>query len=131
MDARKPPQVISFLLKTLYHKKTDLSNPNVFRIAIGKIKNEKEDTIMTREEKIAKLEQMLRNAPEILTPMKASRCSPIGKNRIYELIKTKELRSFIYRGGYIIAKSDLIEYLADHCDDSRARGCAVMKGENE
>ena len=130
IDARWPPIAVIILLKTLYHKKADLSNPNVFRIAIGKIKNEKEDTIMTREEKIVKLEKMLRKAPEVLTPMQASRCSPLGKNRIYGLIKSKELRSFIYRGGYIIAKADLIEYLADHSDDSKAHGIAIQNDMN-
>ena len=123
-------KAVNFLSTILYHKNTDLSNPNVFRIAIGKIKNEKEDTIMTREEKIVKLEKMLRKAPEVLTPMQASRCSPLGKNRIYGLIKSKELRSFIYRGGYIIAKADLIEYLADHSDDSKAHGIAIQNDMN-
>ena len=49
---------------------------------------------MTKEEKIQELERMFKNCPEILTPMKASRFAPIGKNGIYELIKKKELRAF-------------------------------------
>ena len=51
---------------------------------------------MTREEKIIQLEKMLRKVPDALSPMKASRCSPLGKNHIYELIKSGELRAFVY-----------------------------------
>ena len=40
---------------------------------------------------------------------KLGKCSPIGKNRIYELIKKKELRAFEYQGTYII--TDLFRYL--------------------
>ena len=72
---------------------------------------------MTKEEKIIELERMLKNCPEVLTPLKASRFAPMGKNAIYELIKKKELRAFVYRGSFLIAKADLIEYLADHSDD--------------
>ena len=50
---------------------------------------------MTREEKIEQLERMLVNLPEIMSPLKVSKSVPIGKNRVYELIKTKELRAFI------------------------------------
>ena len=32
------------------------------------------------------------------------------------MIKDKKIRSFIYQGRYIIAKIDLIEFLADNCD---------------
>lgn len=52
---------------------------------------------MTREEKIEQLERMLVNLPEIMSPLKVSKSVPIGKNRVYELIKTKELRAFIRR----------------------------------
>ena len=75
---------------------------------------------MTREEKIEQLERMLVNLPEIMSPLKVSKSVPIGKNRVYELIKTKELRAFIYQGTYIIAKIDLIEYLAATTDDETA-----------
>ena len=92
-------------------------------------KNGKEHRNMTREEKINELERMLANVPEILSPIKASKCSPIGKNRIYELIKTKELRAFEYQGTYIIAKIDLIEYLADHSEDKSKKTYTTRKGE--
>ena len=50
---------------------------------------------MTREEKIEQLERMLKALPEILNPMKVSKAVPIEKNRVHELIKTKELRAFV------------------------------------
>lgn len=101
-----------------------------FRIAIGNY-DEKEDTNMTKEQKIAAFERMLRRAPEILTPKKVCSFSPLSKNKVYELIKTKELRSFVYRGGYIVSKADLIEYLADHCDDASNRCFAVAGGDEQ
>ena len=83
---------------------------------------------MTKEEKIQELERMFKNCPEILTPIKASRFAPIGKNGIYELIKKQELRAFNYRGSYLIAKADLIEYLADHSDDPSPKHYFAGKG---
>lgn len=83
---------------------------------------------MTREEKIEQLERMLKALPEILSPLKISKAVPIGKNRVYELIKTKELRAFVYQDSYIIAKIDLIEYLADHWDDEGRKHYKIEKG---
>mgnify|MGYP003404519287 len=54
---------------------------------------------MTREEKIIELERMLSKVPDIMSPLRASKCSPFGKNRIYELIKSKELRAFVFQGS--------------------------------
>ncbi len=42
------------------------------------------------------LEHLLRKCPNILTPAKAAKWSPLGKNKIYELLKSGELRSFKY-----------------------------------
>ena len=44
---------------------------------------------MTKEEKIQELERMFKNCPEILTPMKASRFAPIGKNGIRFIRRTE------------------------------------------
>ena len=71
---------------------------------------------MTREEKVAELERMLAKVPDVMSPLKASKCSPFGKNRIYELIKSKELRAFVFQGSYIIAKVDLIETIVDYSE---------------
>ena len=71
---------------------------------------------MTYEEKITELRRMLSDIPEILSPAEASRCSPYGKNKIYELIKTKELPAFAFQGKYILAKKDLIECIVRNSD---------------
>lgn len=63
------------------------------------------------------LEHIMRRCPDILTPIKAACWSPLGKNTIYSLIKSGDLRSFRYKGGYIISKDDLINYLLSHADD--------------
>ena len=86
---------------------------------------------MTRKELRAELERMLSRAPEIMTPMKAHRYSPLGKNKVYELIKTGTLRSVIYQGGYLIAKIDLIDYLVDHCNDKKRRKFATLDDTEE
>ena len=66
---------------------------------------------MTQEKQKAKLQKMLKKCPEILTPMKAVKWAPIGKNAIYAAIKNGEIESFVYKGGYIITKDSLIDYL--------------------
>lgn len=71
----------------------------------------------TREEKIKDFEQMLRNAPDFMFPHTLMRFSPFGRNKVYELINTKQLKSHIQKNTHIVLKKDLIEYLADHCDD--------------
>ena len=91
------------------------------------IKNKKDDTTMTRQERIAQFEKMLRRAPEIMSPMKVARFSPFGKNKVYELIKTKQLKAYVYQNAYIVAKIDLIEYLADHCEERGLRSFGIQK----
>ena len=83
---------------------------------------------MTREEKILELERMFKNCPEMLSPINVSRWTPLGKNRVYELIKSKELKSFIYQGAYMISKVDLLEYLADHSEEQGVRHYRIKNG---
>ena len=87
----------------------------------------------TREERINDFEKMLRKAPDIMSPIKVAKFSPFGKNRVYEMIHTGELKAYIYQNTYIIAKIDLIEYLADHCEDASKRTYTIKKegGRNE
>lgn len=80
---------------------------------------------MTRNEFIIELERMLKNAPDLMTPLKVSKCTPLGKNRVYELIKLGEIRSIIFQNSYIVAKADVIEYLADHANDKNRRHFAL------
>lgn len=72
---------------------------------------------MTKEEKRKTLERMLKGAPDIMSVRQASKWSPIGKNQMYELIHKGDIRSFNYRSAYILAKTDLIDYLLTHSDD--------------
>lgn len=92
---------------------------------------EKDEPIMktTREERIKEFETMLRKAPEIMSPLKVAKFSPFGKNRVYEMIKTKELKAYKYQNTYIIAKVDLVEYLADHCEDGSLRHFTIKDGD--
>ena len=60
-------------------------------------KKQKDDTTMTRQEKIAQFEKMLRRAPEIMSPLKVAKFSLFGKNKVYELIKTKQLKRMCIR----------------------------------
>ena len=73
----------------------------------------------TREEKIKDFEQMLRKAPDFMFTQTLLKFSPFGRNKTYELINTKELKSYIQKGTRIVLKKDLVEYLADHCDDPK------------
>ena len=82
----------------------------------------------TREERIKEFEKMLRKAPDIMTPNRVVRCSPFGKKRVYEMIHSGELKAYIYQNTYIIAKIDLIEYLAEHCEDGNFRNFAIKDG---
>ena len=68
---------------------------------------------------------MLKNAPDLMTPLKVSKCTPLGKNRVYELIKSGEIRSIIFQNSYIVAKADVIEYLAEHAEDKNRRYFAL------
>ena len=36
---------------------------------------------------------------------------------VYDLLKTERLKSYVYHGKFLIAKADLIEYMADTTDD--------------
>ncbi len=79
----------------------------------------------TREEKIKDFEQMIRNAPDFMFPQTVMRFSAFGRNKVYELINTKQLKSYIQKGTHIVLKKDLIEYLADHCEDAKANNLGL------
>ena len=66
---------------------------------------------MNQEQQKVKLQKMLKKCPEVLTPMKAVKWAPIGKNTLYAAIRSGEIESFVYKGGYIITKDSLIDYL--------------------
>lgn len=76
---------------------------------------------MTEEQQKIKLQKMLKKCPEVLTPMKAVKWAPIGKNTLYAAIKSGEIESFVYKGGYIITKDALIDYLVKTADQKGRR----------
>lgn len=86
---------------------------------------------MTYEDRVKELRRMLRQCPDILTPIKASKWSPLGKNKVYQLIKTGEIQSFIYQNSYIITKEDLIEYLARHATDEGKKYYKVQVSQSD
>ena len=83
---------------------------------------------MTKEEKRKTLERMLAKCPDILSPKQVQNWTHIGKNKIYEMLKNGELKAFIFRGTYLIAKSDLIEYMVAHSDDKATRTYQIKGG---
>ena len=76
---------------------------------------------MTEEQQKIKLQKMLKKCPEVLTPMKAVKWAPIGKNTLYAAIKSGEIESFVYKGGYIFTKDALIDYLVKTADQNGRR----------
>ena len=76
---------------------------------------------MNQEQQKVKLQKMLKKCPEVLTPMKAVKWAPIGKNTLYAAIRSGEIESFVYKGGYIITKDALIDYLVKTADQKGRR----------
>ena len=76
---------------------------------------------MNQEQQKVKLQKMLKKCPEVLTPMKAVKWAPIGKNTLYAAIRSGEIETFVYKGGYIITKDALIDYLVKTADQKGRR----------
>ena len=76
---------------------------------------------MNAEESHKQYTQLLRCAPDVLTPTQIVRWTPFGKNTVYELINSGKLRSFQYRGSHIVAKADLIDYLVATANDANGK----------
>ena len=73
---------------------------------------------MTTEEKITALERLFRKCPDVLTPYGAARWMHMSKNTVYALIHEGKLPAYQYRGGFLISKADIIEYMATTTDDA-------------
>ena len=76
---------------------------------------------MNQEKLREAYEKMLKKCPDILTPMKATRWSPVGKNTIYTALKNGEIESYTYKGGYIFTKDAFIDYLVKTTNDKGKR----------
>lgn len=79
---------------------------------------------MNQEKQRQAYEKMLKKCPDILTPMKAARWSPVGKNTIYAALKNGDIESYTYKGGYIFTKDALIDYLVKTASD-KGRGYSI------
>jgi len=42
----------------------------------------------------------------------------MSKNTVYALIREGKLNAYQYRGGFLISKADIIDYMADTTDDA-------------
>ena len=76
---------------------------------------------MNNEKQKATLQKILKKCPDVLTPIKAARWAPVGKNTIYAALKSGEIESYTYKGGYIFAKDALIEYLVKTANNTGRR----------
>ena len=56
-------------------------------------------------------EKMLVDCPEVLSPAKAIKGSPLGKNSIYKALKNGEIDYFLYKGSYLFTKDAFIDFL--------------------
>lgn len=72
---------------------------------------------MNNENKKEKLNRMLAKCPDVLTPMKAVKWLPIGKNTLYTAIRNEEIESYVYKGVYLITKDAIIDYLIKTSND--------------
>ena len=81
---------------------------------------------MAQNELKKELQRMMQKCPQCLTPRKIYRYTPLSENRIYELIHTGEIPSFIYQGTYVVNKDDVIDYLLTHREDDK-RGYKVRQ----
>ena len=81
---------------------------------------------MAQNELKKELQRMMQKCPQCLTPRKIYRYTPLSENRIYELIHTGEIPSFIYQGTYVVNKDDMIDYLLTHREDDK-RGYKVRQ----
>ena len=75
---------------------------------------------MTPEERKNAYARLLRECPEILTPRMVARWTRQSKNTVYAEIKSGDIPAVPYRGGYLIAKADLIDYMVAHAEEPPA-----------
>ncbi|MBO5938441.1 MAG: helix-turn-helix domain-containing protein [Clostridia bacterium] len=80
---------------------------------------------MNINEKRKAFENLLFGAPEVMTPMQVAKWTPYGRNTVYAMLKSGELPSIQYRGSYLISKSDLIDYMVAHADDTPRKRFAI------
>ena len=77
------------------------------------------------------LDKRFNRCPNMMSPNTVRRWTVYGENTIYRLIKSGELKSITYQGRYIVAKSDLLEYLCAHCDEPNRRKYHLKQNDAE
>ena len=86
---------------------------------------------MTTEEKYAAVKRLLRDCPDILTPIKAAKWLHCSKTDVYANINNSSLPAYLYRSSYLIAKSDLIDYIVAHTDDPPKKNIHKRRRDDE
>jgi len=72
---------------------------------------------MTTEERREAVARLLKNAPDVLAPREVARWTRYGKNTVYAMLKDGTLQGYVFRGGYLVGKEDLIDFMVEHTDD--------------
>jgi len=72
---------------------------------------------MTSEERREAVARLLKNAPDVLTPREVAKWTRYGKNTVYAMLKDGTLQGYVFRGGYLVGKEDLIDFMVEHTDD--------------
>jgi len=72
---------------------------------------------MTNEERREAVARLLKNAPDVLTPREVTKWSRYGRNTVYAMLKDGTLQGYVFRGGYLVGKEDLIDFMVEHTDD--------------
>lgn len=62
----------------------------------------------------------LDNFPDVLTPADLLEVLPIGRNAVYQALKSQRIRNVRYGQKYLIRKSAVREFLGATGNDSRA-----------
>lgn len=86
---------------------------------------------MTTDERYIAVGRLLRDCPDILAPIKAARCLHCSKNDVYANINDGSLPAYLYRSSYLIAKSDLIDYIVAHTDDPPKKNIHKWRKDDE
>lgn len=78
---------------------------------------------------------MFNQFPDVLTIAQLQEALPVGKNLLYELIRTKRIKSFRVGRKILIPKKALIDFvkngIADSAEAPSQNGTIVMAGEPE
>ena len=72
---------------------------------------------MTNEERREAVARLFKNAPDVLTLREVAKWTRYGKNTVYDMLKDGILPGYVFRGGYLVGKEDLIDFMVEYTDD--------------